>query len=180
MSARTPKVTPNPFDYLFEFEFSKTDTVYVSHSWERELGSIYHDQDYWIAYTFLNYLYLRERFINAPSIKARFNQFDMRFKYKFFSVGYALKNDLDLQKNLQNQHRLVIGINYPLKINGNIDFKTVMEGTSEFRGLWDYSILAEANVKCNDFISIFIATNIFENNRINNWWTRSGLKFTWK
>ena len=178
MSINTPNTGNFAPDYQVQFEVEKNDTLYVGHSWERELGQKYAGREYWGAYTWLEYIYTKARYIDVPSNALHFYQGDVRLKLSIFTFGYAYKYDYMLDNIDKRRHRAVAGVNYKTKLNETIDFKFVAEATydnQDANTVFDYFAKTHLNFKINDTVKLFIAGDIVENNKIRNWGTRAGV-----
>lgn len=127
-SLRTPNKTPNPADYQIAGGVKIEDTLYIENQYERENGDYYYEEIYEVVKEFKS-LYLRERYLYKRSKSMRYNQIDLRYKYKYFSAGYALRHT---GKNLVPGHNIVIGIDIP-------DYKS-----------GDFTVMSEANLTGND------------------------------
>jgi len=146
VSVRSPNVQPNPFDYQIQFAVQKSDYFYVSRTWERELGIEYVDEEYCltrktgepiyllrrdIEVTIPGFFSFQEKYIKKTSRDLEYNQLDMRYGQKGFSVGYALKH---IESELKPTHNLIFGYKIKdrsldililkFKLNSHIDFAT--------------------------------------------------------
>jgi len=109
-------------------------------------------------------------------------QGDMRIKFGIFTFGYAYKYDYDLIVNERGRHKTVAGLNYSTRFDKG-DFKITAESTYEnaIDGIMlDYFVKTHIGFKLNGTVSLFIVGDIVENNDIQNWSTRTGIKFSLK
>lgn len=138
-SVRSPKIEPNPLDYELAGGFEATiDSTYLhlENQFERELGSYYREELYSIQKDF-NYFFVRDKYLYKRSKNLRYNQFDLRYKYSYFSVGYALKHT---GEKLYPTHNIGVGINVP-NININkwkIDAQ--LNASGNFNGITGISL----------------------------------------
>ena len=97
-AARTPNVQPNPDDYEVSVGFSH-DNYYVNRQWERELGSFYVDDLFWLKFD--NVLYFKPEYMNKESRSIKYLKIDSRRSWKNWSFGFTSRNDDDnvLSKN---------------------------------------------------------------------------------
>ncbi len=97
-AARTPNVQPNPDDYEVSIGFSH-DNYYVNRQWERELGSFYVDDLFWLKFD--NVLYFKPEYMNKESRSIKYLKIDSRRSWKNWSFGFTSRNDDDnvLSKN---------------------------------------------------------------------------------
>ncbi len=180
MSANTPNTGDFSPDYLVQFEIEKNDTLYAGRYWERQLGQKYVGQEYWTAYTWFKYIYTKARYINVPSNALHFYQGDIRLKLGIFTFGYAYKYDFYLPIFERHRHRAVAGLNWAAKINDVMGFKIIAETTYDDaytdNGLvFDYFVKTHLNFEINDTLKFFLAGDIVENNKVQNWATRLGI-----
>lgn len=169
ISARTPKVQPNPFDYELSFGIEKEEQFYADYDFEREHGNYYHDYEFWVAHTFAKYVYLRERFLNKSSKDIRFNQFDVRWKYSAISLGYALKTNSD-----KYDSNLILGLNYKKELNHHFRFETDSEITHRL----DYQIQLALFSKINENVEIVTSYGAFAEGSEFDFKFKAGLQLT--
>ncbi len=177
MSANTPNVSPNPYDYNVQLQLEKADTLYVGRYWERQLGVEYIGQEYWIAQTWYEYIYTKNRYINVPSNDLHFYQGDVRLKIGIFSFGYAYKYDYNLLFR-NNRHRTVFGIDYSTtidKVGFNFSGETTYDNKYE-NPILDYFVKTSFDFKLNGTIKLFVSGDIVEDNNVQNWSTKIGLQ----
>ena len=89
-AARTPNVQPNPDDYEVSIGFSH-DNYYVNRQWERELGSFYVDDLFWLKFD--NVLYFKPEYMNKESRSIKYLKIDSRRSWKDWSFGFTSRND---------------------------------------------------------------------------------------
>ena len=89
---RTPNVQPNPDDYEVSIGVSH-DNFYVNRQWERELGTKYIDDLFWIKID--NGIYFKPEYMNKESQGVKYLKLDWRNKWKDWSYGFTSRNDDD-------------------------------------------------------------------------------------
>ena len=89
---RTPNVQPNPDDYEVSIGVSH-DNFYVNRQWERELGTKYIDDLFWLKID--NGIYFKPEYMNKESQGVKYLKLDWRNKWKDWSYGFTSRNDDD-------------------------------------------------------------------------------------
>jgi len=134
VSVRSPKIEPNEYDYEIAFNIHKPEVMYISRQWERELGNFYIDEEYWLMRNVNKYsLVFKEKYVNKTSRNLEYNQLDLRWKHKEFSIGYALRHiDKRPTHNMVIGFDIVKGFNIPFLLGFN--FTSNMEFVTSFDG----------------------------------------------
>ena len=88
-AARTPNVQPNPDDYEVSVGISN-DNFYLNRQWERELGSFYVDDLFWLKYD--NGLYIKPEYMNKESRDVKYLKLDARRNVKDWSFGLTSRS----------------------------------------------------------------------------------------
>ena len=88
-AARTPNVQPNPDDYEVSVGISD-DNFYLNRQWERELGSFYIDDLFWLKYD--NGLYIKPEYMNKESRNVKYLKLDARRNVKDWSFGLTSRS----------------------------------------------------------------------------------------
>ena len=88
-AARTPNVQPNPDDYEVSVGISN-DNFYLNRQWERELGSFYIDDLFWLKYD--NGLYIKPEYMNKESRDVKYLKLDARRNVKDWSFGLTSRS----------------------------------------------------------------------------------------
>ena len=88
-AARTPNVQPNPDDYEVSVGMSN-DNFYLNRQWERELGSFYIDDLFWLKYD--NGLYIKPEYMNKESRDVKYLKLDARRNVKDWSFGLTSRS----------------------------------------------------------------------------------------
>ena len=88
-AARTPNVQPNPDDYEVSVGISNDD-FYLNRQWERELGSFYIDDLFWLKYD--NGLYIKPEYMNKESRDVKYLKLDARRNVKDWSFGITSRS----------------------------------------------------------------------------------------
>lgn len=88
-AARTPNVQPNPDDYEVSVGISN-DNFYLNRQWERELGSFYIDDLFWLKYD--NDLYIKPEYMNKESRDVKYLKLDARRNVKDWSFGLTSRS----------------------------------------------------------------------------------------
>ena len=88
-AARTPNVQPNPDDYEVSVGISN-DNFYLNRQWERELGSFYIDDLFWLKYD--NGLYIKPEYMNKESRDVKYLKLDARRNVKDWSFGLTTRS----------------------------------------------------------------------------------------
>ena len=154
MSVRSPKIEPNPYDYEVAFEIHKPKVMYVSRQWERELNRFFIDEEYWAMKSIdsLN-LVFKEKYVNKTSRGLEYNQFDLRWQHKEFTIGYALRHiDKRPTHNLVIGFDIVKGFNVPFLLGFN--FTSNMEFVTNFNG-YGISKNTKINANLSKYLSIY-------------------------
>ena len=89
---RTPNVQPNPDDYEVSVGLSHK-SYYLNRQWERELGTKYIDDLFWIKID--NGIYFKPEYMNKESQGVKYLKLDWRNKWKDWSYGFTSRNDDD-------------------------------------------------------------------------------------
>ncbi len=157
VSVRSPKIEPNPYDYEIAFALHKPSICYISRQWERELDKFYVDEEYWAMKTFkfdsLLIFVFKEKYINKTSKNLEYNQLDLRWKHKQFSIGYALRHiEKKPTNNLVIGFSLVKGFNIPFLLGFN--FTSDMEFVTNFNG-YGISKNTKINANLSKHLSVF-------------------------
>jgi len=146
VSVRSPKQEPNPYDYEIAFNIHKPEVMYISRQWERELGQFYIDEEYWAMRNVDKYsLVFKEKYVNKTSRNLEYNQLDLRWKHKEFSIGYALRHiGKRPTHNMVVGFDIVKGFNIPFLLGFN--FTSNMEFVTNFNG---YGVSKNTKVSAN-------------------------------
>ena len=88
-AARTPNVQPNPDDYEVSVGISD-DNFYLNRQWERELGSFYIGDLFWLKYD--NGLYIKPEYMNKESRNVKYLKLDARRNVKDWSFGLTSRS----------------------------------------------------------------------------------------
>ena len=147
---RTPNVQPNPDDYEVSIGVSH-DNFYVNRQWERELGTKYIDDLFWLKID--NGIYFKPEYMNKESQGVKYLKLDWRNKWKDWSYGFTSRNDDDNVFSKNFETFLSVGLNrkkaygelvevevtfdgyLPPDENGDTDFKN-FEFEDKFKVSW--------------------------------------------
>ena len=92
LAFRTPNVQPNPDDYEVSIGFTN-DNYYANRQWERELGTKYIDDLFWVKID--NRFYFKPEYINKESRNIKYLKLDWRKNWKSFNVGFTTRSITD-------------------------------------------------------------------------------------
>jgi len=146
VSIRSPNLEPNEYDYEIAFNIHKPEVMYISRQWERELGNFYIDEEYWVMRNVDKYsLVFKEKYVNKTSRNLEYNQLDLRWKHKEFSIGYALRHiSKEPTHNIVVGFDIIKGFNIPFLLGFN--FTSNMEFVTNFNG---YGVSKNTKVSAN-------------------------------
>ena len=91
-AVRTPNVQPNPDDYEVSIGVSHP-AYYFNRQWERELGTKYIDDLFWIKID--NSVYFKPEYMNKESKSVKYLKLDSRKVIKGVSVGATTRSTDD-------------------------------------------------------------------------------------
>tara|TARA_X000001382_G_C3132635_1_gene166927 strand:- start:286 stop:876 length:591 start_codon:yes stop_codon:yes gene_type:complete len=86
---RTPNVQPNPDDYEVSIGVGH-DSYYFNRQWERELGTKYIDDLFWVKFD--NGVYFKPEYMNKESKSVKYMKLDWRRSWKGVSVGVTTRS----------------------------------------------------------------------------------------
>ena len=147
---RTPNVQPNPDDYEVSIGVSH-DNFYVNRQWERELGTKYIDDLFWLKID--NGIYFKPEYMNKESQGVKYLKLDWRNKWKDWSYGFTSRNSDDNVFSKNFETFMSVGLNrkkaygeivevevtfdgyLPPDENGDTDFKN-FEFEDKFKVSW--------------------------------------------
>tara|TARA_B100000902_G_scaffold290037_1_gene276303 strand:- start:16 stop:606 length:591 start_codon:yes stop_codon:yes gene_type:complete len=86
---RTPNVQPNPDDYEVSIGVGH-DSYYFNRQWERELGTKYIDDLFWVKFD--NGVYFKPEYMNKESKSVKYMKLDWRRSWKGISAGLTTRS----------------------------------------------------------------------------------------
>ena len=123
---RTPNVQPNPDDYEVSIGVSH-DNFYVNRQWERELGTKYIDDLFWIKID--NGIYFKPEYMNKESQGVRYVKLDWRNKWKDWSYGFTSRNDDSDLFSSNFETFMSVGMNKKKKyFNDKVEVEATFDG----------------------------------------------------
>ena len=91
-AVRTPNVQPNPDDYEVSVGVNHP-AYYFNRQWERELGTKYIDDLFWVKID--NRFYFKPEYMNKESRNIKYLKLDWRKNWKSFNVGFTTRSITD-------------------------------------------------------------------------------------
>ena len=89
LAVRTPNTQPNPDDYEVSIGFSHS-AYHFNRQWERELGTKYIDDLFWIKYD--DWLYFKPEYMNKESKGVKYAKLDWRRTIYGISLGFTTRS----------------------------------------------------------------------------------------
>ena len=123
LAVRTPNVQPNPDDYEVSIGVSHP-AYYFNRQWERELGSKYIDDLFWVKID--NNVYFKPEYMDKQSKSVKYLKLDSRYVIKGVSVGAttrSVNDDLKLYETFAS-----VGWNTKKTYREKIDVEVSFDG----------------------------------------------------
>ena len=92
LAVRTPNTQPNPDDYEVSIGVSHP-AYHFNRQWERELGTKYIDDLFWVKYD--DWLYFKPEYMNKESKNVKYLKIDSRRAWGDWTFGFTSRNDND-------------------------------------------------------------------------------------
>ena len=89
LAVRTPNTQPNPDDYEVSIGFSHP-AYHFNRQWERELGTKYIDDLFWVKYD--DWLYFKPEYMNKESKGVKYAKLDWRRTIYGISLGFTTRS----------------------------------------------------------------------------------------
>ena len=122
---RTPNVQPNPDDYEVSIGVSH-DNFYVNRQWERELGTKYIDDLFWLKID--NGIYFKPEYMNKESQGVRYLKLDWRNKWKDWSYGFTSRNSDDNVFSKNFETFMSVGLNRKKAYGEIVEVEVTFDG----------------------------------------------------
>ena len=123
LAVRTPNTQPNPDDYEVSIGVSHP-AYYFNRQWERELGSKYIDDLFWVKID--NNVYFKPEYMDKQSKSVKYLKLDSRYVIKGVSVGAttrSVNDDLKLYETFAS-----VGWNTKKTYREKIDVEVSFDG----------------------------------------------------
>ena len=122
---RTPNVQPNPDDYEVSIGVSH-DNFYVNRQWERELGTKYIDDLFWLKID--NGIYFKPEYMNKESQGVKYLKLDWRNKWKDWSYGFTSRNSDDNVFSKNFETFMSVGLNRKKAYGEIVEVEVTFDG----------------------------------------------------
>ena len=122
---RTPNVQPNPDDYEVSIGVSH-DNFYVNRQWERELGTKYIDDLFWLKID--NGVYFKPEYMNQESQGVKYLKMDWRNKWKDWSYGFTSRNSDDNVFSKNFETFMSVGLNRKKAYGEIVEVEVTFDG----------------------------------------------------
>ena len=149
-AVRTPNVQPNPDDYEVSIGVSHP-TYYVNRQWERELGTKYIDDLFWVKYD--DWLYFKPEYMNKESKGVKYANLDWRRNIFGISWGFTTRSTTDEL----NEYETFASVGWSKKKTywKRVDIEFSVDGYSPPDQEFEYENKFKASWKVTDKVKIY-------------------------